>query len=168
MLMLPMKTAGIRRENNAGARTLRICCAVYALHDGLTDMLSILLPLWQSEFGLSFTAVGLLRAIYTGAMAAFQVPAGFLADRTQGRISRTLLALGAALAAGGFLLAGATRGLWLLVAALLLSGIGSSVQHPIGSSLIAQFLGEKRSRAALGTYNFRLRACSRVHRWRRG
>ncbi len=82
MLKLPMKTVGNRRDNNAGTRTLRICCAVHALHDGLTDMLSVLLPLWQSEFGLSFTAVGLLRAVYTGAMAVFQVPAGLLADRT--------------------------------------------------------------------------------------
>src|SRR5256885_843248 len=50
-------------------RVLGVTCGTHALHDGFTDALYVLLPLWQAEFGLSYAAVGLLRASYSGAMA---------------------------------------------------------------------------------------------------
>jgi MFS family permease len=42
----------------------------------------------------------------------------------------------------------------LLVAALFVSGLGASTQHPLASTLIAHAFSGVRSRAALGTYNF--------------
>ncbi|MGB7036872.1 MAG: hypothetical protein WBD71_15270, partial [Xanthobacteraceae bacterium] len=33
--------------------------AAHALHDGYTDLVYIMLPLWQAEFGLSYAALGL-------------------------------------------------------------------------------------------------------------
>jgi MFS family permease len=41
-----------------------------------------------------------------------------------------------------------------LVAALFVSGLGASTQHPLASMLIAHAFSGTRSRAALGTYNF--------------
>jgi predicted MFS family arabinose efflux permease len=58
------------------------------------------------------------------------------------------------LAAAGYLLAGASSGLIILAAALILSGVGSSTQHPIASSLVAQAYDAQGSRGALATYNF--------------
>jgi MFS transporter, FSR family, fosmidomycin resistance protein len=49
---------------------------------------------------------------------------------------------------------GAAGGLTTLALALVLGGIGSSTQHPIASSLIASAYEGRRSREALGTYNF--------------
>jgi len=41
-----------------------------------------------------------------------------------------------------------------LLVALLLGGIGASVQHPIASSIVSSAFNDARSRAALGVYNF--------------
>jgi MFS transporter, FSR family, fosmidomycin resistance protein len=132
-------------------RVLWIACGAHALHDGLTDTLYLLLPLWQAQFALSYATVGILRALYAGAMAGFQVPAAKLARWTGGA---RMLAGGTALAAVAYLLLGASSSVALLAFALVLGGIGSSTQHPIASSLVAAAYEGPRSRGALGTYNF--------------
>ena len=55
-------------------RTMAVACGAHVLHDGFTDLLYVLLPLWQAEFGLGYAAIGLLRALYVGSMAGFQMP----------------------------------------------------------------------------------------------
>ena len=30
----------------------------HALHDGYTDLIYVMLPIWQAEFGLSYAAIG--------------------------------------------------------------------------------------------------------------
>jgi FSR family fosmidomycin resistance protein-like MFS transporter len=141
----------LERIKTPERRTMAVACGTHVLHDGYTDLLYVLLPLWQTEFGLGYAAVGLLRALYAGAMALFQVPAGALADRIGGGL---LLALGTALAGLGYALAGAGASLGLLMAALTLGGLGASVQHPIGSNLVARTFAGARSRHALAGYNF--------------
>jgi MFS transporter, FSR family, fosmidomycin resistance protein len=132
-------------------RVLSVACSAHALHDGFTDTLYLLLPLWQVQFALSYAAIGLLRALYTGAMAGLQVPMAHIARRTGGA---GILAVGTAVAAAGYLLLGASSGVAMLAVALVLGGIGSSVQHPISSSLVAAAYEGPQSRTALGTYNF--------------
>jgi FSR family fosmidomycin resistance protein-like MFS transporter len=53
-----------------------------------------------------------------------------------------------------FLLAGASLCLASLLAVLVLGGMGASVQHPIGASLVSAVFTGQRSRTALGVYNF--------------
>jgi MFS transporter, FSR family, fosmidomycin resistance protein len=132
-------------------RAASIAGAAHALHDGYTDLIYILLPLWQAEFALSYAALGALRSVFVGAMACLQIPAGFAAERFG---AGTVLAAGTALAGLGYCLAGASTGFIMLLAALLISGIGSSTQHPIASALVARAFAGPRSLKALGTYNF--------------
>src|SRR5271154_4304719 len=132
-------------------RTMAVACGAHVLHDGYTDLLYVLLPLWQAEFDLGYAEIGLLRALYTGAMAGFQVPAGALAERIGGPL---LLGIGTALAGVGYLLAGASTGFALLVVALIVGGAGTSVHHPIAANLGEQAFPGQRSRAAIATYNF--------------
>jgi FSR family fosmidomycin resistance protein-like MFS transporter len=68
--------------------------------------------------------------------------------------TRFVLALGTALAGIGYVIVGASAGLALLAIALFLSGLGSSTQHPLASSLVARAFAGPRSLKALGTYNF--------------
>ena len=65
-----------------------------------------------------------------------------------------MLAIGTALIAVGYGLAGLTGSLYGVVIGLLLAGLGGSTQHPIGSSLVSAAYSGLRSRTALGTYNF--------------
>jgi MFS family permease len=126
-------------------------CGAHALHDGLTDTLYLLLPIFQAEFALSYAAIGVLRALYAGTMAALQVPSSRLASRYGGA---ALLTVGTAIAGASYLLLGLSGSVVALGAALVLGGIGSSTQHPIASSLVASAYHGARSRTALGTYNF--------------
>ena len=51
------------------------------IHDGFSDVVYVLLPLWAAEFSLSFAQVGVIRTAYSGGMALFQIPAGLIAER---------------------------------------------------------------------------------------
>ena len=65
-----------------------------------------------------------------------------------------ILGLGTALAGIGYLVAGASVGFAMLVGALVIGGLGSGVQHPIGAHLVSQAFSGARSRQALAGYNF--------------
>src|SRR6187401_3109765 len=95
-------------------RTLVTASGVHALHDGYTDLLYVLLPIWQAQFGLGYAEVGMLRALFTGSMAGLQVPAGALAERIGGPL---VLGLGTALVGVGFLVAGTSVGYGMLAGA---------------------------------------------------
>ncbi|MFI5342092.1 MAG: MFS transporter [Candidatus Methylomirabilales bacterium] len=134
-----------------GRATTVTACATHFLHDGLSDLLYVLFPLWAREFSLSFAQVGLLKTAYSGAMSLFQIPAGFLAERWG---ESHLLAGGTLICALGFLTLGtASRFEWLLLL-LLFAGLGSAVQHPLSSALVSRMYEEGPRRMALGTYNF--------------
>lgn len=133
-------------------RSLAVACGAHAVHDGLTDLIYVLLPIWQAQFGLSFAQVGLLRGCYSGMMAAFQLLASRIARRW-GR--ERLLVSGTALVGLAYLLAGQAGGLTMLLIALLLGGLGASVQHPLASSLVTDTHDAGGGvKEALSRYNF--------------
>ena len=135
------------------ARAILFTAALaHILHDGFSDILYILLPLWASEFSLTLTGVGVLKAVYTAGMALSQIPAGILAERWG---ERRLLVGGTAVTALGYLgVATLASGMLPIAALLLVAGLGSGVQHPLASSLVSRAYETGPRRAALGTYNF--------------
>ena len=132
-------------------RAMSVASGAHALHDGYTDLIYIVLPIWQAEFGLSYAALGLLRGSLAGTMAGLQIPAGYLSERFG---IAAILAGGTALAGFGYCLAGLSGGFSMLLIALLVGGIGASAQHPIASALVARTFSGSRSLKALGGYNF--------------
>jgi MFS transporter, FSR family, fosmidomycin resistance protein len=132
-------------------RALASCCAAHTLHDGLSDVTYVLLPLLAQSFGLSLAQVGLIRAAHRTAMASFQIPAGLIAERFG---ERNLLALGTLIAGLAFLALSHASGYTVILAALFCAGLGSAVQHPLCSTIISHAYPEAGRRAALGTYNF--------------
>jgi MFS transporter, FSR family, fosmidomycin resistance protein len=140
-----------QRVKSRARAVLAAACSIHFVHDGFSDILYVLLPIWANEFRLSFAQVGVIRTAYSGAMAAFQIPAGLLAERWG---ERRLLAAGTAVTACGFILAGTVGSFLSLLAVLLVAGLGSGVQHPLSSSLVSKAYETGPRRAALGTYNF--------------
>lgn len=132
-------------------RILSACCGAHILHDGYTDLLYVMFPIWQMAFGLSLAEVGSLKTLYSGAMASLQVPSSIFSERLG---EKRLLLFGTLIAAIGFLLSGWTTGFLGLAACLVLSGIGASVQHPLSSSLTSHTFEGPELRGALSTYNF--------------
>src|ERR1700681_819952 len=83
-----------QKRNLAGA------CLAHMLHDGYTDQLYALLPVWQSEFGLSYAGLAVVRALYYGTMGGLQVPGDRLIAKLGPRMALTLATF---VAAAGYL-----------------------------------------------------------------
>jgi len=155
--MIDMQTAttSVNAERSAISlrrRSLWAACTAHAIHDGLSDLIYVLLPIWQSQFGISYAFIGLLRGSYSGMMAGFQLLASKLAKRW-GR--KRMLIGGTALAGLAYLIAGQAGGLSVLFIALLLGGLGASTQHPLASSLVSDSHEHDGGvKEALAQYNF--------------
>jgi FSR family fosmidomycin resistance protein-like MFS transporter len=140
---------------NAGAqgsqrRNLIAACLAHALHDGYTDQLYALLPVWQQQFGLSYAGLAAVRSLYYGTMSGLQIPGDGMIKRFS---ARTALVLSTLVAAMGFLVMALPLGFAGLCVGLVLAGLGSSVQHPRASLLVTNTYG-KALRGPLGIYNF--------------
>ncbi|MGY3694480.1 FSR family fosmidomycin resistance protein-like MFS transporter [Bradyrhizobium sp. USDA 3240] len=149
-MSMSMEVGTSRPGQTQATRTLAVTGLNHALHDGYTDLIYVLLPVWQAEFALSYGLLALLRGLYAGAMAGLQIPVGRLAERIDGKI---ILIAGTALSALGYVFAGFSGGVIGLGLALALSGAGSSTQHPIASAAVSRAYGAG-ARGPLGIYNF--------------
>jgi MFS family permease len=132
-------------------RAMGVAGGVHALFDGFTDLIYVLLPIWQAEFGLSYAQIGMLRGLFSGTMAGFQIPSSSAAERFG---PRAMLTVAAATGGIAYCLLGLSAGFTALLAFLFLGGLAASIQHPVASNLVASAFPGKRTRAALGTYNF--------------
>ncbi|WP_178089084.1 MULTISPECIES: MFS transporter [Pseudomonas] len=145
-----MPTPAPTPDNTRKRRSLGGACLAHALHDGYTDGLYAFLPLWQAEFGLSYAALAMVRALYYGTMGGLQIPA----DRALRRVSsRAALVLSTLVAAAGLAMMALPLGFIGLCVGLALAGVGSSIQHPRGSMLVSDTYGQD-ARRPLGLYNF--------------
>jgi MFS family permease len=132
------------------SRSLLAACLAHALHDGYTDSLYAFLPVWQAQFGLSYAALAVLRTLYSGTMGGLQIPA----DRVLRALSpRAALILSTVVASTGLLIMALPLGFAGLCVGLVVAGLGSSIQHPRGSMLVADSYGVG-ARRPLGIYNF--------------
>jgi MFS transporter, FSR family, fosmidomycin resistance protein len=143
-----------RKEDDGGwspqRRNLVGACLAHLLHDGYTDQLYALLPVWQPEFGLSYAGLAVVRSLYYGTMGGLQVPADRLVAKLSPRVALTMATF---IAAAGYLVMALPFGFPGLCIGLIIAGVGSSVQHPRASLLVTNTYG-KDSRGPLGIYNF--------------
>ena len=158
-IAVPDAAAASRRAR----AVLAAAASIHFVHDGFSDVIYLLLPVWAAQFGLTYGQVGLLRTVYSGGMAAFQIPAGILAERWG---EARLLAAGTAVTALGFLAAGLTGGFAALLACLVLGGLGSGVPAP--AVVLARVEGLRDGAAAHGARHLQLRGRSRQGRRPRG
>ena len=120
---------GTRSEER---RAMGTACGAHALHDGYTDLVIVMLPIWQAEFGLSYAAVGALRGVLAGTMASFQIPSGMLSERIG---TPLVLAGGTALAGLAYCLALFAGSFPALIAVSV--PCGARRQHAASARLLA-------------------------------
>jgi MFS family permease len=154
--MATARAAGLQRLKpktwlSPQQRNLAGACLAHVLHDGYTDQLYTLLPIWQAQFGLSYAGLATVRALYYGSMSGLQVPGNRLIARWAG--PRTALTLASFIAAAGYFVTALPGGFAGLCIGLVIAGIGSSVQHPRASLLVTATYGA-RARGPLSIYNF--------------
>ncbi|NBB09304.1 MFS transporter [Pseudomonas sp. SLFW] len=129
---------------------LTAACAAHATHDGLCDLVYVFLPVWQDMFMLGYVWLSVLRSAYALTLAALQIPVTSLTSNVR---PVHLLVGSTAVTALGWLLAGLAGSAVGLGAALVVAGIGASVQHPVASAMVSRAYGSGAKRP-LGIYNF--------------
>ena len=151
---MPDITVEIKTSNQQGYKRWKNLLAgslAHFTHDGFSDTLYIFFPLWQAQFGLTFAEVGFFKTLFSGSLAIFQVPIGYLASRI-GEIR--LLLIGTTLTCLAIGLFGWATSPLILGLLLVIGGLGESVQHPLSSSIISNAYSEvKDRRKALSTFN---------------
>jgi FSR family fosmidomycin resistance protein-like MFS transporter len=141
----------MKSERNKKVRSLFSFCAFHFIDDGFTDALYLLLPFIAAELSLNFSQVGLLKGVFSGSMALFQVPLSFLGERIG---EMTVIAAGTFGLAGGFLLLSRVHSFLAILITLILTKATGGGQHGLSSSLLSGVFEISGRRAAMGTYNF--------------
>jgi MFS family permease len=119
----------------------------HALNHGYEAIMPILYPLLVSEFGLQYSAIGLLVMSYRLTSGAFQLVMGFLSRFYRRKI---LLGVGMMWQSLANALIGFSSGFTQILGSRSLAGIGSSPQHPVGSAYITESYDSKKVGRALG------------------
>jgi len=132
-------------------RTLVFGSAMHIWSDLFFALLVPLLPLIKEDLDLSFTEVGMLRSVFSGASAVLQIPAGLLAE-SAGEF--WLLILGNLWVAVGLLAMALSASFIALLAASAVGGLGGGAQHPLASSMVSRAYDDRGRAGAVGTVNF--------------
>ncbi len=132
-------------------RTLYFASVMHIWSDLHFALMFPLLPLIESDMGLSFTQVGILRATFSGASAILQIPAGILAESTG---EFWLLVMGNLWVSVGLVGMGLAPAFVMLVALSAVGGLGGGFQHPLASGMVSRAYNDRGRSTAVGTVNF--------------
>ena len=125
-----------------------LCLALSMMLASLgTSIANIALPTLASDFGVPFHQVQWVVIAYLVAITLFVVIAGRLGD-VLGR--QRMLVLGLVLFSLASALCGLASGLWMLVAARTLQGIGSAFMMTLAIALVRETVGTERVGRAMG------------------
>lgn len=113
--------------------------------------LAPLLPLFNRDLGISFTALAAILMAFNIATAALQTPMGVLVDRFG---ARRVLIGGLFLTAGAFAVAGFAQSYWQLVLLFLICGAGNSVFHPADYVILTASVDDSRHGRAYSMHSF--------------
>ncbi len=106
----------------------------HAVVDASQNILPVVLPLLQDQFGLSYSEVGAAAALLSVSSSMLQPAFGWISDRWA---SRWFLAAGI-LWAGVFMgLVGIVPNYWTLLLVITLTGLGTAAFHPAASMVVA-------------------------------
>jgi MFS transporter, FSR family, fosmidomycin resistance protein len=133
------------------ARSLFSFCAFHFVDDGFTDSIYLLLPFIAAELNLTFSDVGLLTGVFSGAMSLLQFPLSLLGERI-GEL--TVVGAGTFGLAGGFLLLSRAYTFPVIFISLIAAKGTAAGQHGLSSSILSKIFEVSGRRAAMGTYNF--------------
>lgn len=140
----------IPRKGLKAAQLAAVVTLAHGLNDGYAAFLTPLLPRIMDKLGLSIALAATLAMTLSFAASLLQPLMGYLADRF-GR--RAFVALGPLLGGMFLSLIGVAPSFWILVAFLLLGGLGSAAFHPPGASLAARISEGKGSGLRLSIFS---------------
>jgi MFS transporter, FSR family, fosmidomycin resistance protein len=121
-----------------------IVCGTHFINHFQSTMLGVIYPLMMKELGMSYIAIASLASVYNTLGSIFQAMYGFVVPYVRRGVilGAGNCLLGLSIAASGF-----AYNFNQFFTARLVGGIGSSPQHPVGSSMMASYFSGARGRA---------------------
>lgn len=126
---LPLRTQPSEAQIVTG-----VCAAHFVSHYYIL-LLPPLFEFVRAEYQVSYTELGVALALFNAVSTVLQPPAGFLVDRFS---ARPVLIAGLLISAVAIVVAAAVHSFWVLVAMWGLLGLGNTVYHPAGYSILSQ------------------------------
>jgi len=116
-----------------------------------SNTLPPLLPLLNSDLGISYTMLGALLSLRGIMSSGMQMPAGFLVDRYGAKL---ILSIGLAMCAAGTLMTAGAVDYWMILLGGIVLGIGNSAFHPADYSILSASMDEKFMGRAFSLHSF--------------
>ncbi len=139
---IPPVSADVRRGRNRLATTVVLGHAIKHIYN--SGLQSILLAVMKDDLGLSGAQFGLLSTSGRVTSGATTMVAGYLGDRFANR-SGIMLMLSLGMMGISYFLLGSAPNYWLLLAAMLLVGIGPSLYHSPAIASLSRKFPDRRS-----------------------
>jgi len=130
-------------ESSSRTAIFSIVCSAHFVNHFQSAMLGVIYPLMMKELGMSYIAIASLAAVYNTLGSVFQAAYGFVVPYVRRGVilGAGNCLLGLSVAAAGF-----ASNFNHFFTARLIGGIGSSPQHPVGSSMLASHYASARGR----------------------
>jgi MFS family permease len=116
-----------------------------------SNTLPPLLPILNSDLGISYTMLGALLSLRGMMSAGLQMPAGFIVDKYG---AKATLAVGLAMCAIGTIMTGAATDYWMILLGGIVLGIGNSSFHPADYSILSASVDDKYMGRAFSLHSF--------------
>jgi FSR family fosmidomycin resistance protein-like MFS transporter len=132
--------------NESSNRTaiFSIVCSAHFVNHFQSAMLGVIYPLMMKELDMSYMAIASFAAVYNTLGSVLQAGYGFVVPYVRRGV---ILGVGNCLLGLSVVASGFASNFNHFFTARLIGGIGSSPQHPVGSSLLASHFGAARGRA---------------------
>src|SRR5262247_4269686 len=136
-------TQTVRAQESDRQRTtiFGVVCGAHFINHFQSAMLGVIYPLMMKELGMGYMAIASLAAVYNTLGSIFQAMYGFVVPYVRRGVilGAGNCLLGLSVAASGF-----ASSFNHFFTARLIGGIGSSPQHPVGSSMLASHFSGAR------------------------
>jgi len=136
-----MAVAAIGRRGESDGAVIGLVGLAHYMSHVLQLALPPLIPLLHATFGVSYFALGIYATLFYATSGFGQAAAGVLVDRYG---APRLLALGLLTLSSAIVLAGLVTSYWMLLPLAVIAGLGNSVFHPAGLSILSHRVSERR------------------------
>ncbi len=132
-------------------RVLGLIGAGHMMSHFYSNTLPPLLPLLNTDLGISYTMLGGLLSLRGMMSAGMQMPAGFVVDKYG---AKATLAVGLAMCAIGTIMTGLAVDYWMILLGGVVLGIGNSAFHPADYTILSGSIDEKFMGRAFSLHSF--------------
>lgn len=132
-------------------RILGLIGAGHMMSHFYSNTLPPLLPLLNSDLGISYTLLGALLSLRGIMSSSMQMPAGFLVDRYG---AKAILSIGLAMCAVGTLMTAMAVDYWMILLGGVVLGVGNAAFHPADYSILSASVDENFMGRAFSLHSF--------------